>query len=54
MQGSIGQGTRRMPGADALNDERQMAGVHFPIRYAREAGSSILSRPHSRHRTAPL
>jgi hypothetical protein len=34
MQGSIGQGTQRMPGADALNDEAEMAGVHIFIRYA--------------------
>jgi hypothetical protein len=39
MQGSIGQGTQRMPGADAHDDDAEMAGVHFLIRHTREAGA---------------
>jgi hypothetical protein len=31
--------TQRMPGADPLNDDAEMAGVHLLIRYAREAGA---------------
>jgi hypothetical protein len=39
MQGSIGHGTQPMPGAGALNDDAERAGVHLLMGYAREAGA---------------